>query len=895
MSYTRWFQEVNAAEVDLVGGKGANLGEMVATGLPVPPGFCVTAPAYREFIRVTGLDETIRDILAEIHLDDPVDVKAKAGRIRGLIVEQRVPGPMAQEILDGYHRLAQEQGAEAVTQVPVAVRSSATAEDLPTASFAGQQDSYLNVRGDAELLDRVKDCWASLWTDRAVVYRTRQGFDHQHVYLAVVVQAMIQSEVAGVLFTANPVTGDRDQAVINASWGLGEAIVSGLVTPDTVTVHKSDGTIVSRQTATKEYTIEYAETGGTVTLATSPEQREAPALSDQQVSELVTLGQEIEGHYGTPQDIEWAFASGRLYILQARAVTTLPPQPGETLAEEEYDRTMFVELFPDPLSPAFLSVMQPMVTTMLEFTFETLGFKPPAGAIAVGAFYNQPYFNRSYIVSALQPLSPPVRERLVSQIVNPFGRHERGIRGEVSLAYVGLVARMLRFMVSFPDRLPGLIDRYRAEVAEADLLPLDTTSDRDIVACIRNLVFGGASRLLNYDFLMIAVIGITYQVLGTLLQRYFGEDTEQLRGRLISGVTGNVTMETNKHLWDLAQVAKDSPTVTDVLRRYSEQEAMANLEQTAEGRDFLDALERFLSAYGHREIRMDIMYPTWGEDPAPVLSFVRGYLDADEAHSPHRQQARLVKERQKLTEEVQARLKEDRIGRYLVSPIFRRVLSLTQAHTRERDTMHFELTRAFPPFRRLLLELGRRWGEQGLIAQREDVFFLTFDEMVELVESPRPMHDEVRARRAEFAVSRSRPWPDIIRGDQEIYAEAGGAGEAAAGQLQGVAGSPGTVTGVARVIRGPEEFGRLQKNDILVAPLTNPVWTPLFAIAGGVITEAGGILSHGAIVAREYGIPAVMSVAGVTKRVRDGQTIVVNGNRGIVQLNVQEAAPWSEC
>jgi len=890
MTYIRWFEEVGAPDVGLVGGKGANLGEMATRGLPVPPGFCLTASAYREFIQVTGLDETIRNILAATQLDDPADVKAKTERIRGLITEQPVPTTIAREILDGYHRLGRELGAVEVVQVPVAVRSSATAEDLPTASFAGQQDTYLNVCGTDDLLEWVKHCWASLWTARAVTYRTRQGFDHHRVYLAVVVQAMIQSEVSGILFTANPITGNRDEVVINASWGLGEAIVSGLVTPDTITVRKSDGHIVSREVASKERMIEYAREGGTVGRATPAELREVPALSDDQVGELVALGRQIESHYGVPQDIEWAYAQGRFYILQSRAITTLAPPAEEAAAEVEYNRTMFVELFPDPLSPAFLSAIQPLLHTMLDFTFEAWGFKPPEGMEAVGVFYSQPYFNRGYIAAALQPLSPPVRERMVSQLVNPFGHHEQGIRGEISLAYVGMIARTLRFMVGFPDKLPGLIARYRAEVAEVAAIPLETTPDGEIVAHIRELVFGTASRLLNYDFLMIAAIATTYQMLGTLLERYFGEDTQELRGKLISGVTGNVTMETNKHLWDLAQVAKASPVVADLLRKHSGWEVRAQLEQTPEGRAFLDELERFLSEYGHREIRMDILYPTWGEDTSPVLGFMRGYLDTDEAQSPHRQQARLVKERQELTEEVRTRLTQDLLGRCLIWPIFSWVLRHTQAHTRERDTMHFELTRLFPPFRRMLLELGHRWNEQGFINQPDDIFFLSLDEMGELADSPHSMADEVRGRRAEFEANKSRPWPDIIRGGQEIYAEAAVPAELAHGQLRGVAGSPGVVTGFARVIRGPEEFEKLKNGDILVAPLTTPVWTPLFAMAGGVITEVGGILSHGAIVAREYGIPAVMSVAAATKRVHEGQAITVDGNKGVVYLEPERAA-----
>jgi len=884
MVYTRWFQQIGAADVELVGGKGANLGEMVAAGLPVPPGFCLSAAAYRDFVRDTGLDEAIAQILAETVADDPASIKIQAARIRRLIIGQPVPAAIAQEARNAYYRLGEMLEVRDVAQMPVAVRSSATAEDLPSASFAGQQDTYLNVRGETELLNRIRDCWASLWTERAVVYRNRQGFDHRRVYLAVVIQAMIPAEVSGILFTSNPVSGDRDEVVINASWGLGEAIVSGLVSPDTITVRKQDGQVVSQQLGSKEWTIEYAEDGGTVELATPEERRTIPALPDHGPAALVALGREIEAHYGAPQDIEWAHVGGRFYILQSRPITTLAPAMESADAEIEYNRTMFVELFPAPLSPVLLAAIRPLFRSMLDFTFSSWGFKPPEDMEAIGAFYNQPYFSRNYIEAALAPLSPDVREGLVAQIVNPFGRQKQGLHGELSLPYLGMVARLLRLLVNFPKLLPELVAQHQAKIAEVSALPLEDVSDQEILANIRDLVFGTARKILDHDFLMIAFVGITYQMLGTLLERTFGEDTEELRGKLISGVTGNVTMEANKKLWDLAQVAKAIPEVDDLIRRYEGADLMARLEQAPEALPFLNALERFLSVYGHREIGMDVIYPTWGEDPTPVLGFVRTYLDADAEHSPHHQQARLVKERQEQTEAVLARVEQDLMGRLFFSPILRWVLKHTQANTRERDTVHFELTRLFPPFRRLLLELGRRWSEHGVVLQPDDTFYLTLDEMTEVAIAPRSMVETAQARRAEFEANKSRPWPDIIHGGREIYAQAATQFEAVDGQLSGVAGSPGRVTGVARVIRGPEDFGNLRKNEILVAPLTNPVWTPLFAIAGGVITEVGGILSHGAIVAREYGIPAVLSVAGATSQVSEGQTITVDGNRGVVVL-----------
>src|SRR4030042_1823838 len=277
MTYIRWFEEGGAGDVGLVGGKAANLGEMVAAGLPVPPGFCLCAEAYRDFIQAAGLDEPIHSILAETRHDAPADVEVKSTLIRGLFTQHQVPRPIAEQIGASSRRLVRELGKADVSAVPVAVRSSATAEDLPTASFAGQQDTYLNVCGSGELLECVRRCWASLWTARAMTYRARQGFDHHKVYLAVVVQAMIDSEISGILFTADPITGSRQEAVINASWGLGEAIVSGLVTPDTYTVRKSEGHVLSRQIARKERIIQYAREGGTVELETPAHLRDIPA------------------------------------------------------------------------------------------------------------------------------------------------------------------------------------------------------------------------------------------------------------------------------------------------------------------------------------------------------------------------------------------------------------------------------------------------------------------------------------------------------------------------------------------------------------------------------------------------------------------------------------------
>lgn len=887
MNYIRWFQEITAAQLDLVGGKGANLGELTRAGLPVPTGFCVTSAAYQDYLKTTCLDRVIEGALAEIDLEDRADIECKSARIRDSILAQPVLPEIASQVTDGYRQLLEENEGRLPPDVSLAVRSSATAEDQSKASFAGQLETFLNIRGDRSLLEHVQRCWASLWSGRVVAYIAKQGLDHRSVSMSVVVQAMIPSEFSGVMFTANPITGNADEVVINASWGLGEAIVSGMVSPDTITIRKRDSEILLRQIGAKELQVVYAAHGGIEEVPVPENLRSSFVLSDRQAGELFDLGKRIEAHYGKPQDIEWGFYRGRWYLLQSRPITTLSPQVEHRYPEGDFNRTMFIEIFPDPLSPVFLSVVEHLFKDMLDYTFQTWGFNPPQEIRAIGCFYNQPYFNRNYIAGAFQPLSPGMRESLTAQVVNPFGHEEESASVELSRSYLRMAARSLRFMVQFPKQLPGLLADYQAEIVAAESYPYARAEDAEIVNRIYQLPFEHANKLLNNDFLMIAVIGRAYRLLGAFLKRYYGAETDEVVAKLISGVTGNVTMETNKRLWDLAQIAKSSPVVSAVLREHDLRASRSILEGLPEGREFLEALDKFLAEFGHREIRMDILYPTWRDDPEPVFSFIRSYLDADEAQSPYHQQERLVKEREQLTNFVMNDIEKGVVGRLVFAPIFRWILHQTQVHTRERDTMHFEMTRIFPPLRKMFLELGKRWTARELLDQEDDIFFLKLEEIEAIARSPRLMKEAIADRREEFRSNQSRPAPNIIRDGEEIFASKPDSGEHQGAVLHGVAGSPGRAAGVTRIVLKPEEFGKLQKGEILVAPITNPVWTPLFAIAGGVITEVGGILSHGAIVAREYGIPAVMSVPGATNILRDGQQISLDGNKGVIQLEME--------
>ena len=590
----------------------------------MPPGFCITADAYRLLVAVTGLQAIISRKIERLDFQDPQAVSTTAACIRKLIGEQPIPLDIASEIQMGYQLLGEQMGTTPTNLHPVAVRSSATAEDLPEASFAGQQDTYLNIRGQASVLAHVRHCWASLWTARAMTYRHRQGFDQQQVLLAVVIQSMIDPETSGILFTANPINGRREECVINASWGLGEAIVSGLVTPDTYIVNKLNGRISMREIACKERMIRSAPDGGAVEIETAVERRQTPTLSDRQVAELTALASRIEDYYGQPQDIEWANLAGAWYILQSRPITTLGVGPPTTMIQGRFSRAMFIEIFPEAISPAFLSVVSPLLAGMLDFTFTQLGMRLPENGTAVHAFNNQPYLSIDYIEDALADLPVAEREQLAAQFTNPFAHQEE--KGHISITQVKLLLRMLRYLRRFERRLPDLLSSFRADVEALSRLPVDSTADEAIIGQIRGTVFDGASRLLNGDFLLIALAGTFNRFLLRILQRSYGEKATVVFNGLITGVAGNVIMETNQLLWQLAQEAKESPAVAGTLLREDPQDALPILSHTADGRHFLAQMQSVLAVCGHREVHLDILYPTWGEDPATMLAYVRGYL-----------------------------------------------------------------------------------------------------------------------------------------------------------------------------------------------------------------------------------------------------------------------------
>jgi pyruvate,water dikinase len=830
-------------DLEQAGGKAANLGELVRAGFPVPRGFVVTTAAYDRFVAHNHLGETIARALSEKQGGGPA--------IRAAFEGAPIPPEVERSLLAAYGRLGQG---------PVAVRSSATAEDLPEAAFAGQQDTFLNVVGAGALPDAVRRCWASLWSDRAIAYRERQGLDRQTVKLAVVVQRMVAAESAGVMFTANPVTGARGEIVVDASPGLGEAVVSGLVTPDHFVVRRRrtglDGkwmadvappawlwSIAERRAGRREVVVRPRAEGGTEHVQGSAA-TDVPALPDRALRRLARAGAAIQRHFGRPQDVEWAWAGGELFILQARPITALPepsPQPGKPV---QMLAGIFAEMFPIRPYPLDQATWVPALSNAI--------VEPLFGLIGIAA--------------------PPMGQLLVERdgvVVGFSGKVTVRPTPGILLAPARLVWLSLRYDPAHRGADPLLAGaRARARALEArDPRELTVEGLLATVGEALALVLPLAGEMRRrYLPRAILAAGLLRAALGLL-------GRGDLFGTLLSGFE-SATLEANRALQGLAARVRDDPALAGVFASHEAGELWAALEQQPAGRAFLAELGAFLDRYGHREVVLSsVLQPTWKDAPEVVLGMVKGLAlsgPPGEAGRPAWEAAR-----DELLAHPFLRL----------PPLRSAILGLLAAARylwQIREDTHFDATLVLPTLRRTLLELGRRLAGVGVLDAPEDVFHLKLDELAR-VDGRRPPSPELAGELREVALRRKERRA-ALEGtpvvDPRLYRQLDPGDDAL---LRGTAGSPGVAEGPVRVIHDASEFGRLRSGEVLVAPYTNPAWTPLFQRAAAVVVDGGAAGSHAAIVAREYGVPAVMGTATGTYTLRDGEWVRVDGYRGIVQ------------
>ncbi|MGD0788593.1 MAG: PEP/pyruvate-binding domain-containing protein [Terracidiphilus sp.] len=854
------------ATLERVGGKGGSLTRMVVAGLPVPPGFHITTDAYRRFVEENHLAEGIHSAAAQAQVNDPATLDQASEQIQSLFAQGTIPGDIAEAIRQWYGEL----GAD----TPVAVRSSATAEDLPGASFAGQLETYLNIRGGDAVLAAVKRCWASLWTGRAIGYRQRQGIPPQDVSMAVVVQQLVSADAAGVLFTANPVTGARDELLINAAWGLGEAIVSGLVTPDTIVVSKQTGAIASQEIASKEVlTVRLPE--GTREEPVPADKRKQAALTPPQSAELARLGMKIEQLYGQPMDIEWASCDGRIFILQARPITALPEWRAALewkipRAGARYFRQSVAELLPEPLSPLFATLALPLWNEATQqIMIEALG----PGCASMGLLTIQDYVYYEM----------PLNARQTAGLLFNFLMRARTL------------ARMWRKAVAH------WADDVRPHYAQATA----EWTGRDLAAMPTQELLAGAHRIVEaaagYYVSVQLVLGppVLSEALFTAVYNHLIKRKSDPPALTFLLGFDSAPILAEKSLYDLAIWTRSENELAGYLAQTSGKEIAAAYESQAAAiangeswGEFTRRLAEHLNRFGHAVYDLDFAKSVPADSPASLLDTLRHFI-AGQGRNPYERQAAATAARERAAESLLARLGG------LRRRLFKGVLGWAQRSAPLREDSLADVGLGWPALRRILREMGRRMVAGGAIADRDEVFWLKWEEVEEaarLIDAGQPVGNYRRAiaeRRETWQRERDVAPPVLLplKGGARIlgldlsHLMPARSGQAAGNTIKGIGASPGMVTGPACVIHGPEEFDRMKPGDILVAKITTPAWTPLFALASGIVTDVGGPLSHSSIVAREYGVPAVLGTGVATHRIQSGQRITVDGNSGVVRMS----------
>ncbi|MCX5144966.1 rifamycin-inactivating phosphotransferase [Streptomyces sp. NBC_00338] len=859
--YVLDLQDVDGTQIAVVGGKAAHLGTLSRIdGVRVPPGLCVTTHAFRRVIAGTpSLDDRL-DELSRVSPDDREGIRTLSAEIRRTIEETPVPDEVAAAVTRALARLGEGTAC--------AVRSSATAEDLPTASFAGQQDTYLNIVGPAEILRHISRCWASLFTERAVTYRRRNGIDDRTVHMAVVVQQMVFPQAAGILFTADPVTGNRKTATVDAGFGLGEALVSGLVNPDVFTVRNDE--VVAKVIGTKQLAIQALPAGGTQEVAVDAREQEQPALTDEQAVRLVRLGRRIEAHFGSPQDIEWCLVDDGFRIVQSRPITTLFPVPESDDEENHvYVSVGHGQMMTDPMKPLGYSMWQ--LTAMVAM-HEAGGrlFVDVTGRLASPA-------TRAGLLDAMGKGDPLIRDALETVL-------DRG-----------------DFVPTLPDTAPGrppagdapapidtdpaivteLIERSRVSIAALER-DIRTKTGPELFDFLLEAFVEHRRVLSDPQSMKVIMAGMEATWwLNDKLQEWLGE--KNAADTLTLSAPDNITSEMGLELLDVADVIRPYPQVVAFLQGVDDENFLDGLPKLEGGTEARDAIESYLDRYGMRCVgEIDITRPRWRERPSTLVPVI---LDNVRIFEPGAAGRRFEEGRQKAEKKAQdvlTRLRDLPDGDRKADEA-ERMIDRVRTFIGYREYPKYGIISRYFVYKQALLAEAERLVRAGVLAEKEDIFFLTFQELHDVARSNR-VDDRLLARREEaFRSYHALTPPRVLTSDGEAVTGSYRRDDVPAGALTGLPVSAGTVEGRARVILDMAEAD-LEAGDILVTTFTDPSWSPLFVGIAGLVTEVGGLMTHGAVIAREYGLPAVVGVEQATRLIRDGQRIRVHGTDGYVEI-----------
>ncbi len=884
--YIRILEDINEGDLAIAGGKGLNLGKLKKSGFNVPDGFCLTTKAYTDFTESAGIGTKIDSIIRSYKNPDSLQLEKISQKIQKLFTSHPVPEGIRESILSAYRRLKNGNSA-----ADVAVRSSATAEDLPHLSFAGQQDTYLGINGEQDLLDSVRKCWASLWTARAIGYRNRNEIENKNVKLAVVVQKMVPSESSGVMFTANPLTGKRDETVIDAVFGLGETLVSGQVEPDNY-ICKRSGEIINRIIGSKKILLE-SKSGR------KPELKEnlhtgKEALYEKQIKTLVDEGSRIQNLYSFPQDIEWAFHGNKLYILQSRPVTSLYPLPdkGDNDGFRIWLSFSSWQGFPHPFSP----LGRDMFLQIAKAVGKSLGIRYQSGhsnsMIAAGErlFVSiTPFFRnkklRKIINIILTALEPSVTDYIDELYARPEAESENkrfsiGKILKLVPAAVMLMSNNIRNLLS-PHTLRRRIGKKQKRLLEKVQKSFSKTDDigevSEFIIALQQKI---ALKILPFLIACVASGQIPLQALSRIPGH--PDNIEKLIADLTRGQKNNITIEMDIELWNLSMKIR-SCSASKELFIANDPETLDNIyKQNGFTAETLSDIRDFLDKYGNRCIgEIDIINIRWNENRAPLFQIVKNYLSVPEESSPLHafEKGKIIAD--KSCSELKEAFRNN--GRKHISSRLIRFFS-ERARTLGgfREMPKFFFINILGEFRKKYLACGKDLTEKGIIDDPGDVFFLDMTEWKNF--HGQDIKDLIIARKTmRIREMKRTKLPRLLVSDGTAYFGRKIINNSDSRTIPGIAVSPGTAEGRIRVIKDPIKE-KLMPGEILVCTATDPAWTPLFLSAAGLIMEIGGMMTHGSVVAREYGIPAIAGVSEATSVLKTGTDVILDGDRGLIIL-----------
>jgi pyruvate,water dikinase len=842
------------ATLEMVGGKGMSLSKLVTAGIPVPDGFHVTIAAYQNFVKANHIQPHINKQLDCIDFNNTKLLEDVSRQIGMLFHEGKIPQEVAAAIKTAYAGLG---------SVAVAVRSSATAEDLPDASFAGQQETYLNIQGENEVIAAIKRCWASLWTARAIVYRMKNNIRQEGVALAVVVQKLAFSDASGVMFTLNPLNGRRGEMIINAAWGLGESVVSSLVIPDTIVVDKKAQRIVSYQAASKEI-MTVRTSYGTEETEVSKRLRKKHALTSNQVMRLTQLGKRIEQYYQMPMDIEWALEKDTLYIVQARPITVLPP---EWVVPEKgviYTKGSLAEHLPNPVTPLFATLGLEIVNHASALLWVDMFDKSATKLLPCNGAYA--------IINGYVYLSAKVKPLLI--------------------AVKSLSPRSLRrTLTNSVPRFQTAREEFEVIVGEWEGKPLDTLSAHQIMKGIQVVFYAACTYFTRIQLTLPAA-----SLSETLFTKLF-QETARRAGIVDTSVFlfgfDTIALQSEKSLFNLTKWVKQN----DDLNLY-----LQNNPTTKIAKDFMSSvlpsevskevwaewrtrINQYFRKFGRTAYEFDFAYPTPQETLTPSLETIKTFA-AGKGESPFLRQATFEKRRKQAEQEIVRHIQAPR------KKLFLKLLHWAQETAPMREDAIYLMGMGHPLIRRMLHEISKRLIQRGAISQLDDIYWLTKSELEALIvgldenKSLSNMSGAIPVRKAQLEKQRDYVPPSKLpKKSGKMISRAPQKRKDGKIVLTGIGASTGIVTASACVLHSPADFESFQPGCVLVAVTTTPAWTPLFAFASAIVTDIGGPLSHSSIVAREYGIPAVMATYTATRAIKNGQMITVDGSVGVVIID----------